>query len=189
MTHKRIMVKINGGQSIDTNIKPACFISYCLILAAHNAKHFFLLLIKFNPGKLFFSMLVEIFAFHFFILFHFLIVRMFLFAAGVGFSFTTDFPQVKQISQHLVNDGGNVACDLIYFAPFLDGSCDSESFKASFFSTFYKTRMAWNISLRLNYAISRTAKALKGLLLENNPNFPKLRLVYKVQNAWELRPQ
>lgn len=73
------------------------------LLAAHNAKHFFLLLIKFNPGKLFFSMLVKIFAFHFFILFHFLIVRMFLFAAGVRFSFTTDFPQVKQISQHLVH--------------------------------------------------------------------------------------
>ena len=53
--HKRITVKTNGGQSIDANIKPTCFISYCRILEAHNAKHFifFLLLIKLTQGNSF----------------------------------------------------------------------------------------------------------------------------------------
>lgn len=82
-----------------------------------------------------------------------------------GFLLLLIFHRSSRLANILYTDSGNVACDLIYFAPFLDGSCDSESFKASFFSTFYKTRMPWSISLRLNYTISRTAKALKGLLL------------------------
>ena len=101
VTHKRITAKTSCGRSIDADIKQARFIGYCQILVAHNAEDFFLLLIKFNPGK-FFPCWLEFSNLTFYILFLFLIVRMFLFA-GVRFSFTTSFPQVRQISRHLVH--------------------------------------------------------------------------------------
>ena len=59
VTHKRITVKISGGRSIDADIKPAHFIGYCWIPAAHNAEHFILLRVNFNPGKFFFPCWLE----------------------------------------------------------------------------------------------------------------------------------
>ena len=93
MTHKRITSKTSGARSIDANTKLARYIGYCQILVAHNAEHFFFLLVKFKPGKFFFPCWLEFFEYDFL---H-LTVRMFLFA-GVRFSITTDFPQVKQIT-------------------------------------------------------------------------------------------
>ena len=55
VTHKRITAKISGRLSIDADIKPARFIDYCWMPAAHNEEHFILL----------FSMLVGIFEFDF----------------------------------------------------------------------------------------------------------------------------
>ena len=56
---------------------------------------------------------------------------------------------------YMYTDSGNVACDLILFHAFLGG----------FLQRLLFSRMAWSISRCLNYAISLTAKALKGLLL------------------------
>ena len=55
----------------------------------------------------------------------------------------------------MYTDSGNVACDLILFRAFLGG----------FLKRLLYSRMARSISRCLNYAISLTAKALKGLLL------------------------
>ena len=91
VTHNRITRKTGGGQSINADIKPARFIGYCPILAEHNAEHFILLSVKFNQVEFFFPCWLEFSNSTFFIFFHFLTLRMFLFA-GVRFSFTTDFP-------------------------------------------------------------------------------------------------
>ena len=70
VTHKRITAKISGGRSIDADIKPARFIGYCWIPAAHNAEHFILLRVNFNPGKFFFPCWLEFSNLTFFIFFH-----------------------------------------------------------------------------------------------------------------------
>ena len=70
VTHKRITAKTSGGRSIDADIKPARFIGHCRILAAHNAEHFILLHVKFNPGKFFFPCWLEFSNSTFFIFFH-----------------------------------------------------------------------------------------------------------------------
>ena len=116
MTHKRIMAKTSGRRSIDADIKPARFIGYCWIIAPHNVEHFFLLLIRFNPGKFFSSMLVGIFEFNFPHISHFLIVRMFIYVA-VRFLSLLIFHRSCRLAGilYMYTDRGNVACDLILF--------------------------------------------------------------------------
>ena len=70
VSHKRITAKISGGRSIDADLKSARFITYCWIPAAHNAEHFILLRVNFNPGKFFFPCSLEFSNSTFFILFH-----------------------------------------------------------------------------------------------------------------------
>ena len=74
VTHKRIMAKTSGGRSIDADLRAARLIGYSRIL----------------------FMLVGIFEFDFLHIFSLSHCWMFLFA-GVRFSFTIDFSQVKQI--------------------------------------------------------------------------------------------
>ena len=121
MTHKRIMAaKTSGGRSTDADIKPARFIGYCRILAAHNAEHFFLLLVRFNrPREILFSMLVGIFEINFLHIFHFLILR-YSFMLESGFLLLPIFHRSSRLADilYMYTDSGNVACDLILFRAF-----------------------------------------------------------------------
>ena len=119
MTQKRIMAKTSGGQSIDADIKPARLIGYCRILAAHNAEHFFLLLVRFNPGKFFYPCWLEFSNSTFFIFFTFLLLGC-SFMLESGFLLLPIFHRSSRSADilYMYTDSGNVACDLILFRTF-----------------------------------------------------------------------
>ena len=148
MTHKRITAKTSDGRSIDADIKPARFIDYCRILTAHNAEHFFLLLVRFNPGKFYFPCWLEISNSTFFIFFTFLLLGC-SFMLESGFLLLPTFQSRLADILYMYTDSGNVACNLILFCAFLGG----------FLQCLLYSRMAWSVSRCLNYAVSLTAKA------------------------------
>ena len=167
MTHKRIMAKTSGRRSIDADIKPARFIGYCWIIAPHNVEHFFLLLIRFNPGKFFSSMLVGIFEFNFPHISHFLIVRMFLYAAVRFLSlpiFTGQVDQLASCTCTLTEEMQHVI--LFYFArAFLGGSCDSEVSKHLPSVPFIIQQNSLERFTLFELCYQSDSKGIKGILL------------------------
>ena len=145
------MAKTSAGRSIDTDIKPARFIGYCRILAAQNAEHFFLLLVRFNTEKFFFPCWLEFLNSTFFIFFTILLLGC-SFMLESGFLLLPIFHRSSRFADilYMYTDSGNVACDLILFRAFLGG----------FLQRLLYSRMARSISRCLDYAISLAAKAL-----------------------------
>ena len=152
VTHKRITAKISGGRSIDADIKPARFIGYCWIPAAHNAEHFILLCVNFNPGKLFLPSWLEFSNSTFFILFSQVLLLL---------------------NDHKTCHNGNRIVHLVSNEVVI-------SIYGMWIPVFIETT---------ELDILGKQKRKQESCREKKPNFTKLRIVYNVQNAWELRPQ
>ena len=152
VTHKRITVKISSRWSIDADIKPARLIGYSWIPAAHNAEHFILLHVNFNPGKFFFPCWLEFSNSAFFIFFH----RFYYF-----------------FNNHKTCHNGNCIVHLVSNEVVI-------SIYGMWIPVFIETTEP---------GILGKQKRKRESCREKKPNFAKLRLVYNVQNAWELRPQ
>ena len=149
VTHKRITAKIGGGRSIDADIKPARFIGYCWIPAAHNAEHFILLRVNLTQGNSFFH---------------------------VGWNFRI------RLSSYFFT-GFITSLIIAKLATTVIASFTLSQTRSSF---PYMVCGSQSSSKQQNQIFSENRSES---CREKKPNFAKLRLVYNVQNAWELRPQ
>ena len=113
-SYQRITAKTSGRRSTAANIKPARFIGYRRILGAHKAEHFFLLLVKSNPGKFLFPCWFD--SLHMFFTFSLLGCYSLL---ETGFLLLPIFHRSSRLADILYTDSGNVACDMNLFRAFL----------------------------------------------------------------------
>lgn len=147
MTHKRITAKTSGRRSIDVDMKTAHYLLYRLLSDTCGTQCRTFL---FSPRQILtqgnsfvFFTLVGIFKFNFFHIFSLSHCWLFLFA-GVSFLLLLIFHRLSGLADILYTDSENIAQNLILFRKFfLCWSCDSESFKASSFSTFHRYIAEW----------------------------------------------